>query len=95
MFFLYIYTFHNRQANIFNDPTVLRTVQDQLKELNIQIYEDYFMDEWLSHSIIDMNQPIERVIFRSNDKKQGKDLNFKCTVNISVFFVLSVVIFYI
>jgi hypothetical protein len=80
-----IYTFHKRQTNIFNDPTVLRTVQDQLKELDIQIYEDYFMDEWLSHGIIDMNQPIERAVFRSNDKKQGKDLNFKCTVNISLF----------
>ena len=27
------------QANIFNDPTVLKTLQEQLEELNIEIYE--------------------------------------------------------
>jgi hypothetical protein len=45
------------------------------------------MDEWYNQGITDMNQPIERVIFRTKDKKeQGKDLNLKCTVNIISFF---------
>lgn len=70
------------QANVFNDPTVLKAVQDQLKELKIEIYENYLMDEWHSQGIIDMNQPIEHVIFRAKDKRQGKDLNFKCTVTV-------------
>jgi hypothetical protein len=40
------------------------------------------MEEWHNQGIHDMNQPIDRVIFRSKDKNQGKDLNLKCTVNI-------------
>jgi hypothetical protein len=43
------------------------------------------MDEWHNQGIIDMNQPIDRVIFRSKDKKQNKDLNLKCTVNTNLF----------
>lgn len=66
--------------NVFNDPTVLKSVQEELRELNIQIHEDYLMDEWRSHDMIDAEQPIERVVFRPHDKKQGKDLNLKCTV---------------
>jgi hypothetical protein len=38
------------------------------------------MDEWRNQGIIDMNQPIEYVIFRTKDKKHGKDINLKCTV---------------
>ncbi|CAF1621244.1 unnamed protein product, partial [Adineta ricciae] len=69
----------HQHINIFNDPTVLKNVQEELRELNIQIYEDYMMDEWCSHDMIDAEHPIERVIFRPHDKKQGKDLNLKCT----------------
>lgn len=71
------------KTNVFNDPTVLKTVQDQLKDLKIEIYENYLMDEWHSHGIIDMNQPIENVIFRTKDKTHGKDLKLKCTVRFS------------
>ncbi|UJR28415.1 hypothetical protein I4U23_009655 [Adineta vaga] len=69
----------HQNMNAFNDPIVLKTVQEELRELNIEIHEDYMMDEWRSHDAIDMNQPVERVVFRSHDKKQGKDLNLKCT----------------
>lgn len=68
------------KTNVFNDPTVLKTVQDQLKELRIEIHENYLMDEWHSQGIIDMNQPIEHVLFRTKDKSHGKDLKLKCSV---------------
>ncbi|CAF0926188.1 unnamed protein product [Rotaria sp. Silwood1] len=66
-------------ANVFNDPTVLKSVHEQLKKLNIQIYENYLMDEWRHEGAIDSNQPIDHVIFRTKDKKHSKDLNLKCT----------------
>ncbi|CAF0869342.1 unnamed protein product [Adineta steineri] len=71
----------SQQINVFNDPTVLRTVQDELRELNIEIYEEYLMDEWRSQEIDDMDQPIDHVVFHFHDKKQDKhkDLSLKCT----------------
>jgi hypothetical protein len=68
------------QANVFNDPTVLKTIQDQFEDLNIEIYDNYLMDEWRNQGIIDMNQPIEHVIFRTRGKAHAKDINLKCTV---------------
>lgn len=54
------------------------------------------MEEWRNQGIIDTNQPIENVIFRTKDKKQNKDINLKCTVIIflylSVFFFLLFII---
>ncbi len=38
------------------------------------------MDEWRNQGIIDMNQPIEHVIFRTRGKAHAKDINLKCTV---------------
>jgi len=49
------------------------------------------MDEWRNQGIIDMNQPIEHVIFRTKDKKHGKDINLKCTV---IFLINYVLIFF-
>lgn len=40
------------------------------------------MDEWQSEGVLDANQPIDHIVFRTNDKKHGKDLKLKCTVNI-------------
>jgi hypothetical protein len=68
------------QVNVFNDPTVLKTIQDQFEDLNIEIYDNYLMDEWRNQGIIDMNQPIEHVIFRTRNKTHAKDINLKCTV---------------
>lgn len=42
------------------------------------------MEEWRNQDI-DLNQPVEHVVFRTKDKKHGKDLNLKCTVNISLY----------
>jgi len=49
------------------------------------------MDEWHNQGIIDMNQPIERVIFRARDKTKRKDINLKCTV---IFLINYVLIFF-
>jgi hypothetical protein len=65
---------------VFNDPTVLKAIQDQLEDLNIEIYDNYLMDEWRNQGIIDMSQPIGHVIFRTRDKNHGKDVSLKCTV---------------
>ncbi|CAF3435054.1 unnamed protein product [Rotaria socialis] len=67
------------QTNAFNDPTVLDTVRETLKKLNIQVYENYSMEEWHNRGAIDVNQPIDHVVFRTKDKKQSKNLNLKCT----------------
>ena len=58
------------------------------------------MDEWHSQGIIDANQPIDRVIFRIKDKKQGKDLNLKCTVilfktsSLHFLIILDIILFF-
>ena len=33
-----------------------------------------------TQGIDDINQPIDQVIFRTKDKKHGKEINLKCTV---------------
>lgn len=76
-----MYLFDVSKANIFNDPTVSKSVQNTLKESNIEIYENYLMDEWHSQGMLDANQPLDRVKFRSKDKRQDKELTLKCTVN--------------
>jgi hypothetical protein len=42
------------------------------------------MDEWRTQGIIDMNQPIEHVKFRTKDKKHEKVIDLKCTVRLSI-----------
>ena len=70
---------------MFNDPTVLKVIQDQLEDLNIEIYDNYLMDEWRNQGIIDMSEPIENVIFRTRDKNHGKDVSLKCTVRFFIY----------
>jgi hypothetical protein len=73
------------QVNIFNDPAVSKALQEQLKHLNIQVHENYIMEEWLSQDINDMSEPIEEVLFRRKDKQNaGQELHLKCTVHLDL-----------
>lgn len=69
------------QDRIFNDPTVLKTVQEQLKHLQIEVHENFLLDQWQSQNDDDESLPIERVIFRRQEKnKNAEELQLNCTV---------------
>ena len=74
----------DRQAEVFDDSTVVKVVEDQLKQLNISVYKNYVMEEWINYEELDLSQPIEHVLFRMKDGKHAdQDLTLKCTVRSS------------
>jgi len=75
-----VYPPNQNHDRIFNDPTVLKTVQEQLKHLQIEVHENFLLDQWQSQNDDDESLPIERVIFRRQEKnKNAQELQLNCT----------------